>query len=323
MTTALIKRRKGVTRHGVIPISPRDVPADLEARYINQGMKSLVSRLNGLGDDKLYGVSPLDPQDVPIDLQERILNNGIFVPRSNPSGGVSPANERDVLLKTIGKDLHSIAGTLTLSNGLLGRVVTLTSTPQLILSPQYDRGYLLLNPAGTTGLTSSGTLMASQQVVGAGANTLSSEIGVANYNTMRFFLEITFDAGVGPVPFTLQSKNPVTGTYIDTQVVFNPAATSTLYASVGTLGIDTDMRMKVVVPVGTTVTFSVGYVLKDGLPGTTAGVSQTVYIGGPGVNAVSGYPILNGQEKQFWLFQNTQIWGVTAGGSLNLNIFEL
>lgn len=314
MNTAIIKRRKS---YGVTPISPIDVPADLKGRYVNQGVKSLITRL-GNSLDFGYGVSPLNPQDVPVDLQERYLNKGVLTPKELASG-----ISNDERIKAIAKDLHSIAGTLTLSTGLLGRVVTLTSTPQLIINAQYDRGYLLLNPAGTVGLTSTGTLFPTQTVVGAGAATTSSEIGVSNFLTARFWLEVTFTAGAGPVPFVLQSKNPVTGTYIDVQTIFNPTATGNLYASVGSLGIDTDFRVVATVPIGTTITFNVGYCLKDGLAGTSAGSSQTVFIGGAGVSPVSGYPILDGQEKQFWLLQNTNLYGVTDGSSLNLNIFEL
>jgi hypothetical protein len=66
-----------------------------------------------------------------------------------------------------------------------------------------------------------------------------------------------------------------------------------------------------------------GFVLKEGLPGTSSGVSQTIFIGGSGVTSTAGYPILSGEQKQFYLLENVNLYAVTNGPSLSLNVFEL
>lgn len=281
----------------------------------------VVRRAGSLGQlDKEfdYGPQPLHPRDVPIDLRERIIRHdtpGAY----GPGGAGGGAQDLTQLLR----DVHAIAGVYVLRRGLLGRVETITSTPRLIILQQEaeGRGYLLLNPAGVVGLTAVGTLFPSTNLVGA-TTRLSGSVGVANFKTARFFVNATFGAGVGPVSFDLQSLDPASGTFITTQTVFSLTATGTAYADVGTNGIDTDFQMLVTVPVGTTITFTVGYVLKDGLEGTSAGVSQTIFFGGAGVNPSSGYPLLAGKERAFYFEENVSLYAVTSGPNLDMNIFE-
>jgi hypothetical protein len=278
-------------------------------------------RVGGMGQldyEMEYGPSPIDMSDVPVDLRPRYITDG---KGGLPGTGAGAGEGAD--LNQIARDVHSIAGTLVLRRGLLGRVVTVTSSPQLIISAQEDRGYLLLNPTGVVGLTAQGTVFSSTTLVGA-TTLLSGGLGVANYNTGRFFLKVTAMAGVGPVTFDLQTLDPVDGTtYITSQTIFSVAAVGNTYASVGQLGIDVDAKILVTVPVGTTITFTLGFVLKDGLEGTSAGATQTIFIGGGGVSTISGYPILAGREKSFYLLENVSLYAVTSGPSLDMNIFEL
>jgi hypothetical protein len=276
-----------------------------------------IGNLGQMDHEMGYGPSPLHPGDVPVDLLQRHITGSPGSPDVEDMNGDGLSD-----LSRIARDVHSIASTLVLERGLLGRVVTVTSTPQLLINALFPRPYLLLNPAGATGLTTEGTLISSTTAVGATTVT-SGELGCANYSTARFFLEVTFGAGVGPVTFDLQTRNPVTGTFITSQTLWSVAATSNLYASVGGLGVDTDLRMLVTVPAGTTITFSVGFVLKEGLEGTNTGALQTIFLGGGGVSPNSGYPLLNGKEKAFYFMENVSLYGVTSGPSLDLNIFEL
>jgi len=271
-----------------------------------------------------YGPQPIEKRDVPIDLRERYIRHDI--------GGVGPGGVP--LLPGGGQDLsqlihdvHSLAGTVVLRRGLLGRVQTITSVPSLVINQleKDGRGYLLLNPAGVVGLTAQGTVFGNPDVTLAGAATLASGgLGVANYNTGRFIVIATFVAGAGPVTFDLQTLDPVYGiTWVTTQTIFNLVATGNAYANVGNFGIDVDTRMFVTVPAGTTITFSVGFVLKDGLEGTSAGATQTIFLGGAGVSNVAGYPLLAGKERSFYFEENVSLYAVTAGPSLSMNIFEL
>lgn len=269
-----------------------------------------------------HGPAPLAARDVPIDLRGRYIRHDIGPGTTIGPDGL-PVNEPQDLSQLI-HDVHSIAGTLVLRRGLLGRIVTITSTPQLIIEQREEdgRGYLLLNPASVVGLTAEGTLLSSQVIVGATTVT-SGVLGVANYKSGRFFIVCTFSVGAGPVDFNLQTRDPVSGTYITSQTIASLIATGNSYVYVDGMGVDVDMRLQVVVPLGTTITVSVGFVLKDGLEGTSAGASQTIFIGGAGVSPVSGYPLLSGKERPFYLEENVLLYAVTDGPNLDMNIFEL
>jgi hypothetical protein len=285
-----------------------------------------IRRANSLGQldrEFNYGPQPLHPRDIPIDLRNRFIRPGM----GGTPGAVDPTTglpapgtpDFDQLIR----DVHEIAGTVVLRRGLLGRVETITSSPQLIIEQREKdgRGYLLLNPAGVVGLTASGTIFSTQTVVGA-ATVTSGTLGVANYKNGSFFIVATFNAGAGPVTFDLQTADPVTGTFITSQTI-SLTATGNTYVNVGNLGIDVDFQVFVTVPVGTSITFSMGFVLKDGLDGTSTGASQTIFIGGAGVSPVSGYPLLSGKEKPFFLEENVLLYAVTSGPNLDMNIFEL
>jgi hypothetical protein len=281
-----------------------------------------VQRANSLGqlDQEFnYGPKPLAARDVPIDLRNRYIRP---VPGGVGPDGLPLPGTPD--FTQLIHDVHEIAGVQVLRRGLLGRVETITSVPRLIIEQREidGRAYLLLNPAGVVGLTASGTIFSTQTAIGATTVT-SGILGVANYKTARFFVVATFVAGAGPVTFDLQTADPVTGVFITSQTIFNLVATGNAYANVGDLGIDVDAQIFVTVPVGTTITFSMGFVLKDGLDGTSAGASQTIFIGGAGVSPVSGYPLLSGKEKPFYIEENVLLYAVTSGPNLDMNIFEL
>ena len=294
---------------------------------LNNGVPRGHQRGGALGqiDEEMgHGPRPLPISEVPSDILPRYIQDRLYSGGGVGLPGGPGAPQGLDALSGIADDVRAIAGTLLLRRGLLGRVVTVTGTPTLIIDVKETegRGYLLLNPAGVVGLTAVGTLIASNTAVGATTVT-SASLGVANYLNGKFFVDITFTAGAGPVTFDLQSKNPVTGTFITTQTLWSLTATGKSYADVGTLGVDTDLQMLVTVPAGTTVTFSVGFVLKDGLEGTSTGVAQTIFIGNSGLSPVSAYPLLSGKEKQFYLSENVQLWAVTLGPSLDMNIFEI
>jgi hypothetical protein len=280
--------------------------------------------LGQLDDEFDYGPQPLPTRDVPIDLRERPIKHdkgygsGQYGGEGGQQGGLPD-------FATLMRDVHNIAGVVVLRRGLLGRVVTITSTPQLIINQleKEGRGYLLLNPAGVVGLTAQGTVFNTGTNL-VGATTLASAaLGVANYNTGRFTVKAVFNAGAGPVSFDLQTLDPVDGTtWITVQTIFNLTATGNAYVNIGTLGIDVDARILVTVPVGTTITFDMGFVLKDGLEGTSAGATQTIFLGGAGVSPNSGFPLLAGKDRSYYFEENVAMYAVTSGPNLDMNIFE-
>lgn len=300
----------------------------MKQRIIDPRRKQLVSpfgmvvqrrpgTLGQMDEEALYGPRVLDDKDVPIDLRERLIRPTGMPGEPGPQQGGGD-------ISSLINDVHSIAGVFILRRGLLGRVVQITSSPTLVIAAQEPKGYLLLNPAGVVGLTAKGTIFGVTTLVGATTLT-SGSVGVANFKTGRFFLTSTLVAGAGPVTFDLQTLDPVSGTvFIPSQTLFSVTTTPfNAYADVGTNGIDTDFNILVTVPGGTTITFTLGFVLKDGLDGTSAGVTQTIFIGGAGVAIQSGYPLLAGKEKPWYFTENVQLYAVTAGPTLNMNVFEL
>ena len=267
----------------------------------------------------INGPASLEYPDIPVDMYPRVVDNY----KRNADGSLTPTDgvvdPLSLLLERIANDTGVIASTSLLRRGLLGRTVTITTTPQLIINAEYLRGYIILNPNELAGATSAGTILASALRSGTGQ---SSALGVANFLSGHFFIDITAVAGGGTVALDLEVLDPASGNWAVSQTIFAASGTlGTTYVYVGELGIPTDARIAWNIAAGS-VTFSVGYVLKNGLIGTSAGISQTIYIGGPGVTTVSGFPLLNGQSQKFFLQENLQLFAV-ADATLPLKIFEL
>jgi len=300
------------------------VPVDMRPRRIDGPRRG-----RQLGDpyaaefgqlELINGPQSLEYPDIPVDMYPRVVDNY----QRNADGSLTPVGAGTVdplslLLERIANDTGIIASTSLLRRGLLGRTVTVTTTPQLIVNAEYLRGYIFLNPNELVGATAAGTILAPATRSGTGN---SASLGVANFLSGHFFIDITAVAGGGTVELNLEVLDPASGNWAVAQTIL--AATGVLgttYVYVGELGVPTDVRIAWSIAAGT-VTFSVGYVLKNGLIGTSAGVSQTIYLGGPGVTTTSGFPLLNGQNLKFFLQENLQLFAV-ADATLPLKIFEL
>lgn len=211
---------------------------------------------------------------------------------------------------------------LYLGRGFQGRSVQISTASILVIPASYSIVYLILNPSRSVGLTNFGDVQNTLTTAVAG-NTQATPIGVANFLTLRLMLEVT--ANVGTWDFIAQTRNPMSGIWIDSQTVFAGvfAAATTLYANVGGFGNDVDFAMRWNPVAPGAITFRLSYVLKEGTIGSGAGASQTLFIGpNDGVSSVSGYPILEGQEKQFIVGEGVEVWGIGLS-SFIINTFEL
>lgn len=213
-----------------------------------------------------------------------------------------------------------------LRRGFQGRSVLVGTTPTLIQRSEYAYPYLILNPSLSAGLTNSFTV-ATLVGVNVAGNTIAAPIGVANFMDMHFHLIVT--AVGGAWDFIMMSRDPVNGSWADVQTVFAavaalPVAPATsFYAFVGSMGVAVDMafRWNPVAPGVITVTL-IG-TSKDGVAGSSAGLAQTVFLGGnDSISVNSGYPVLPGQEKQLIIGDNVELWGV-ANTPITINVFEL
>lgn len=210
----------------------------------------------------------------------------------------------EVLLRTVGRSFTP-------------RTITVGSTPVEIISPsRYPRGYLILNSGELEGLTSSPTIFSSDNRAPGTFN--SSSLNVSGIETGAFFLNVT--AGAGTLTVALQSQDPLSSNFATAQTdIFSSANSGTVHASVGQLGIDRAIRLQAVVGAAN-LTFSVAAVFKGG---SATPVGTSIYIGSQDVNTTIGYPILPGQQKEWFLLENTSLFAVTSGNNLLLKIFQL
>lgn len=233
-------------------------------------------------------------------------------------------------LKSMAGVWHSIkrhtgilAQAVSLRPGFSAKVFTVTTTPQRVYVSPQDRVLLLVNPQTSAGLTSSGTLLASG--THASGNTQASPVGVGNYMTLRLFLDITITGGAtNTIAVNTQSRDPLSLSWatVSSDIFSLPFAVGTYYANIGQLGVDLTFAVSWSIGAGTP-TWSLSYLLKDGLPGSGAGAAQTIFLSGSdAVNSTSGFALLEGSERSFFVPRDTEIW-VVSTGSVTLKILEL
>lgn len=208
-----------------------------------------------------------------------------------------------------------------LDRGFQGRSVIITATPSLVIPSGMAWPYIILNPSRSVGLTNFGDLQTTL-VTNANGNTQASPLGVANFLTLRLMLEVT--ACAGTYDFIAQTRNPMTGTWIDTQTVFLAVAgVGNFYANVGAFGNEVDFAVRWNQTAVGAITFRLSWVLKEGTIGSGAGASQTLFVGpNDGVSIVSGWPILEGSSQQFIVAEGVEVWGV-GYSTFTINIFQL
>jgi hypothetical protein len=223
------------------------------------------------------------------------------------------------------RSLGILAQAITLRPGFAPKVFTVTTTPQRVFVSSQDKVILLVNPSVSAGLTTSGTLLASG--THASSNTQATPLSVGNFMTLRLFLSITITGGAtNTITVNAQSQDPLSLGWATTQTdVFDAVtnfAVGTYYANLGTLGVDLTFAVLWTIGAGTP-TWSLSYLLKDGLPGSGAGAAQTIFFAGSdGVNSTAGFALLEGSERAYFVPRDTEIW-VVSNGSVTLKILEL
>lgn len=296
------------------------LPPDLRPYNLHGTQK----RKQGLGEydsDQAivpFGGSEYDQKEVlPIDLFPRELTDRDITPTG---GAMGTPYDSGALVSKIANDTGMLVATQSIDRGLIGRSVTVGTDPVRIIQATYPRAYIIMNPSLIVGGTAVGTIAASA-LRAVDGNSQADAIGVANYRDLHLFLDVTATAA-GTLDVYAQALDPVSLNWADTQLLYSGIATTgTFYANPGSLGLATDLALRWVIT-GGSLTFSIGYVLKEGLPGTGAGVGKTLYIGNSGVSVEAGFPLLEGQSRAFFMKENTELWAV-ANTSLDLRVFEL
>lgn len=207
----------------------------------------------------------------------------------------------------------------TLGNAFTPFTFTIGTTAVQILAPNKSpRGYLFFNPSQfLTGATLDTTMFPA--VVRGAATYTSATINVQGLRTARFFLDIT--ASPATLQVNVESQDPLTGKWARTQtdIFTGVVATGTYYATIGEIGVDDFLRV-VVVQTGAGANWSLTMVNKEAFGSIVS--APGVFLGNANVTATIGYPILGGQEKRFWLMDNTPLFAV-ALASTTLKVFQL
>lgn len=251
---------------------------------------------------------------LPADLYPRPISEGGagFV---RPGRGGEPQEvDRSVVPPYMGEAIY-------LSRNLQGRFITVGTTPILLFRAIYAQPFLILNPSKTVGLTTSVTGFSGTVAAAGNSQTTPGSVGVSGFYAVHYHLDVT--AVTGTWDIVAQSYDSISAKWFDTQTIFaGVAATGQYYASVGTLGLATDLAFRWNPTAAGSLTFSLAAVLKGGLGGSSAGLAQVVYLGGPGVTTTSGFPLLEGTRQAFVLGENVELWGV-AGTNIDIRLFQL
>lgn len=234
--------------------------------------------------------------------------------------GLSPAVER-VAVERVDALRNYFTDVLQISRVPVSETIVLGTSPTLILKPPHQWPYLIYNPVPILNLTESTVIHASGTETVDG-NSQATPLGVANFLQAHFFLDVTSITNAWD--FILQTKDPLSGKWVDSQLLFGGINNSgTYYQPVGTNGIVKDIAIRWSPLVGSSsVTFSFGVTLKEGQPGFSDGQERTIYIGGKNVNSNNGIPVFEGKDRLMFLEQQVELYAV-ANDTINLKIFSM
>ncbi len=176
-----------------------------------------------------------------------------------------------------------------LTRNFLGRVVQVLTIPTLIYDAPYPQNIMLTNPAPIPGGLVTGTGLATQQVgVVALGNSQLTPVFLSNYLNMHLFLNITAIAAGTTWSFFNQILDPVTGLWVDSQALIagvTPAivgawTNASFYAFIGQFGVGLQYALRWTLDGGAgAISFTVSYALKEGLFGSSGGLSLVIYLG--------------------------------------------
>lgn len=252
--------------------------------------------------------------------------------RMQRGGGLEagPGDRADGMLsiaQRIAENTDILAAPIVIERGFIGRPISIGTTPVKIIDGKFVRGYIVTNPSSQTGLTTNGTVLASAlRTAGSSGDTEATPIGVGGYLNASLYLDISASTG-GVVDVDLLTLDPLSGNYATAQsdIFGSPSSVGTYYAALGNVGIETDMAIAWAVSAAGNSTFSISYVLKDGLIGGASGLQKIIYLGpNQHVNSTTGYPLTEGKERPLFTRPNTEVWAVSLiSTGIDVVVFDL
>jgi len=259
-----------------------------------------------------FGNVPLRPDELPPDLRRKVIQDYSYT-------------EESIEQKAL-ESIEAAASINALTRGLYGRSITVGLTPTLVVRAERLRSYLFKNPESSIGLVSESTIRALAPASTSGS-TQATPLDVSSYRDAHLFVDCTDINGASPeLRIYTQAQDPASGNWTDIQQVFAIGVIGTYYEHIGVFGVTSNLALRWEIwPLGTSnATFSIGAVLKDGLLRSAAeGNTQAIYLGPEGVKAEIGYPLLEGQERVFYMKENVELYAVGKTTGLELKVFEL
>lgn len=208
-------------------------------------------------------------------------------------------------------------------------LITVGTTPTLILKPPHEWPYILANPSLSIGVTSSTILLGSTgptyQTISAAGNTQVSPLGVSSYAEVHAHFRVNAVVGTPSLNVYTQSKDPGSGLWFDVQAILSGiTAPGNYYLPLGNMGIVTDFAIRWDGTLSVTDTLDTIFTitLKGGTEKAAGGLARTIYIGGPDVSATNGYPIFEGQQVPINLSPDMPLYAI-AGVSTSLKLFTI
>lgn len=273
------------------------------------------------------GYLPSNARPIPVDIEQYQMGAGDI---ANERLSFNSLNKRDPryqlhLMEIMAQNLEILGSMRIINRGITTRKVTLSTVPSLIIRSSSAQAITITNPTQAVGLTSSFTLYPAGTIFNADGNSQATNIGVANYDSLHLFVNVTAVGGAPAMDMWAQTKDPLTGNWVDVQYIAPVGgftATGTYYSFFSGFGVLSQFALRWASAAWGSITGSVSYTLKNGLGGSSSGSAQTVFIGSGGVSQFSGYPILEGQYRDFNMRENVELWGVTGGGTVDINIIE-
>lgn len=249
-------------------------------------------------------------------------NDTIRMNQLNPN---SPDYQRH-LFEIMARNLEILGSMRIINRGITTRKVAVTSTPTLVMGSTVPSAITIINPTPAVGLTTDLVLYPAGTVLSANGNSQAVPIYCSNYDSVHMYVSITNIGGAPLVDMYMQTKNPQTGNWVDIQAISPPggfAANGEYYSFFSGFGVNGQVALRwEATGVWGSVTLGIGYTLKIGLGGSNTGSSNTVYIGSAGVTRFGGYPIFEGQYRDFNMRENVDLFAVSGGADVDVNIIE-
>lgn len=205
-----------------------------------------------------------------------------------------------------------------LSRNMIGSVVSVGTSPTLLLKTPITWPHIILNPARLQGITKietgySGTITAT-------TNTQADYIEVSGYESAHLSLVVT--ACTGEWAIHQQSYDSISATWLTIQTVFTVTSTGSEYALLGQMGIAERLAFNIEETSAGSLTFTLGIALKGGSGTGSISFSNVIYLGGPNVTTVAGLPLLPGERQSFIVGAGVEVYGV-ATATTEARVFSL